>query len=389
MIDGRRAVAVAWRAGAVAAAFALGVGGARLLGGWRAYHERPVIGGVCSTASRAVVERVVGESDGTLRLQARLLTGEHRGRTVPAAQAVRHLRGRGWARAGDRCVVFVARADGELRATVSALEREGVLLGLVAALAVLLALTSGRKGLATIGAVLWAVVLLVGLLLPGVLSGARAGLWCVPLAVAIAVPTLLAIGGWNRKSVAAVGGTLCGTVAGGLLALGFVRAMQMTGLDVEFGPYHHMDNRLWFAEGLHRVRFGSLLVGGMLLAGLGAVMDVSMAVASTVAEVGRAAPRARGWALVRPGLAAGRDILGVMVLTVAMVYVGSHLMFLVSVGQTGWAERWLLLANYEEVAAELARVAAAALGMAVCVPATAWLAALLHRAPRAAGEGAP
>jgi uncharacterized membrane protein len=37
-----------------------------------------------------------------------------------------------------------------------------------------------------------------------------------------------------------------------------------------------------------------------------------------------------------------------------------------------------LLANYEDFAAELARAAAAAAGMALCVPATAFLAALLH-----------
>ena len=136
--------------------------------------------------------------------------------------------------------------------------------------------------------------------------------------------------------------------------------------------------------GLARVDFGSLLVGGMLLAGLGAVMDVSMAVASTVSEVHRAAPDARGWALFGPGLAAGRDILGVMVFTLALVFVGGQLMFFVSVGQTGWADRWLLLANYEELAAELARVAAAGLGMAVCVPAAAGAAALLYRRRREA-----
>ncbi|MFW6108446.1 MAG: YibE/F family protein, partial [bacterium] len=235
------------------------------------------------------------------------------------------------------------------------------------------------QGLATVGGVAWAMVLLVAVLVPAVRGGARAAAVCVPLAAAVAAPTLVAIGGWNRKSLAAIVGTLSGVVAASLLSVAFVHAMHLTGLEADFGPYEHMDNRLWFATGLRRVDFGSLLVAGMLLAGLGAVMDVSMAVASTVAEVRRAVPGASGGRLFRPGLAAGRDIIGVMVFTLALVFVGGELMFFVSVGQTGWAERWLLLANYEELAAELVRVAAAGLGMAVCVPVSAGAAALLHR----------
>ena len=388
MVNVRRAVPVVWRAAAVVAAFALGVCAARLLAGWEAYHRRPVTDGAASTVARAVAEQVHGAADGELRLEVRVLTGSHAGETLPATQVVRHLHGRGALRAGQRCLVAVEDADGRTSATVRTRERDGFLVGMAAALAVLLALTAGRKGLATVGAVLWAILLLAGVLLPAVAEGARAALWCVPLAVAVTVPTLLAIGGWNRKSLAAIGGTVCGVIAGGILSIGFVHAMQLTGLEVEFGPYHHMDNRLWFATGLRQVDFGSLLVAGMLLAGLGAAMDVSMAVASTVAEVRRAAPDARGWALLRPGLAAGRAILGVMVLTIGMVFVGGELMFFVSVGQTGWADRWLLLTNYEELAAELARVTAAGLGMAVCVPASAALAALLHGMRKGAGEGA-
>jgi uncharacterized membrane protein len=259
-----------------------------------------------------------------------------------------------------------------------------------AALAALLAVTAGRKGLATVGSVAWALALLVGLMLPAVSIGAPAATWSVPLALAIAAPTLIAIGGFNRKSIAALGGTLCGLVAGGLLAVGLVETMALTGLEAEFGPYHHLDNLLWFAKPLHEVRFGSQLVAGMLLAGLGAVMDVSMAVASTVAEVQRIAPLEHRWCLFRSGLAAGRDIFGVMVFTLTLVFVGSHLIFFVSVGPAWQADRWLRLANYEQTASELARVAAAAVGMALSVPATALLAAMFYGGRTSSeGESAP
>lgn len=382
-----RVVPVGGRVAAVAAAFFLGTLAGRLLARWEGYHARPPGADAAEPVRRARVARVLGQEEGQFRVEVRLLSGDDAGATALATQRVRHPREHGGPRVGDRCLVSVETSDGQRTVRVLTRERDGLLFGLAAAVAVLLALTGGRKGLATAGAVAWAVLLLTGVLLPAVVGGAKAGVWCMPLAAAIAVPTLLAIGGLNGKSAAAIGGTLCGLVAGGVLSVALVWAMALTGLEVEFGPRPHLDVPLWFAQGLRRVDFGSLLVAGMLLAGLGAVMDVSMAVASTVAEVGRAAPEALVWALVRPGLAAGRDVLGVMVLTVAMVFVGGELLFLVSVSQTGWAAQWLLLGNYEELAAELARVAAAAVGMAACVPATAAFAALLRRRAAPSGEG--
>ncbi|NQT52905.1 YibE/F family protein [bacterium] len=279
---------------------------------------------------------------------------------------------------GGRYVVAVERSGGEWVAGRVVRERDRYLLGLTAALVALLAITTGWRGLATVGSVAWAWGLLVGLVLPAVLAGARAGMLCVAVAPAIAAPTLLAIGGVNRKTASAIAGTLCGLLAGGLVAAGFVDAMALTGLEVEFGPHAHLDNALWFARPLHHVRFASLLMAGLLLAGLGAVMDVSMAVASTVAQVHRAAPTASRGALFRSGLAAGRDIFGVMVFTLVVVFAGSQLASLVPLAPTAWADRWLTLTNYEEIACELARAAAVAAGMALCVPAAAAVAALLH-----------
>jgi len=163
--------------------------------------------------------------------------------------------------------------------------------------------------------------------------------------------------------------------------------MMLTGLELQFGPYHHLENVLWFAPPLHDVDFASVLVGAMMLAGLGAVMDVSMAVASTVAEVSHAAPGTGLWGLFRSGLGAGRDIIGIMVFTLVMVFVGSNLVAFVSLAPTGWAREWMRLLNYEEAAGELARAAAAGLGMALCVPAAALTAALVGR--REAGESSP
>jgi len=373
MVSRRWCVGTAWRAAVVVAAFVAGWLGVRMVGYWGAYHERP--DGV--VVSRAVVAGVPERSGERAAVRVRLSAGPREGEEVLAAFEPPEPR------LGGRCLVALPKEGTDADARVLCPERDAFLAGLAAALVALLVLSGGRGGLATAASVAWALVLLLGVLLPAARRGVAAAPWCVPLALAIAIPTLLAIGGLNRKSLGAIAGTLCGVVAGGLLSLGFVHAMALTGLEVEYGAVHHLENRLWFAPGLERVDFASLLVGGMLLAGLGAVMDVSMAVAATIAEVHRARPQARLRDLLRSGLAAGRDIIGVMVLTLGMVYIGSHLVSFVSLRSTGWARHWLRLANYEELAAEFVRMAAAAVGMALCVPAAALASALLHCRSRA------
>ena len=385
-----RWIGVVPKVAAVAAAFVVGLLAARFLTHWAAYHTRPAVGAEGAAVCRARVDRVVGD-EGQAQVKVTITSGPYSGQRLRAMHASQSAHGHDAVGVGEGWLVDVRSLDGRLTAHLLSRERDGYLVALSAALAALLAVTAGRKGVATLGSVAWALALLVGLMLPAVSIGAPAATWSVPLALAIAAPTLIAIGGFNRKSIAALGGTLCGLMAGGLLAAALVEAMALTGLEAEFGPYHHLDNLLWFAEPLHEVRFGSLLVAGMLLAGLGAVMDVSMAVASTVAEVHRIAPPEHRWGLFRSGLAAGRDIFGVMVFTLTLVFVGSHLIFFVSVGPAWQADRWLRLTNYEQTASELARAAATAVGMALSVPATALLAAMFfgnrtspegERAPR-------
>ncbi len=377
---------IAWRAALVVGAFAAGWCAGRLgLPGWSAYHKTPLVPGNPRTRTcRGVVKRLVGVEDAAARLAVVVDSGPLRGHEVIATEYFPPMGPRRSLQEGDRCLVSL---DAKGRGIVSTRERDPFLLGLMAALIALLAATGGRKGVATSCSVAWAMLLVVGLLLPAVRNGARAALLCVPVAIAVAIPTLLAIGGWNRKSLAAIVGSLCGTTGAWLASACLARAMMLTGLEVQFGAYHHLENVLWFAPPLHDVDFAGVLVGAMMLAGLGAVMDVSMAVASTVAEVSHAARGTGLWALFRSGLGAGRDIIGIMVFTLVMVFVGSNLVAFVSLAPTGWAREWMRLLNYEEAAGELARAAAAGLGMALCVPAAALAAAFLAR--REAGESSP
>jgi uncharacterized membrane protein len=73
------------------------------------------------------------------------------------------------------------------------------------------------------------------------------------------------------------------------------------------------------------MKAGELLFAGMLIASLGAIMDVAMSVASSVCEVHASNPLlARGY-LLRSGMNVGRDIMGTMANTLILAFTGASL----------------------------------------------------------------
>lgn len=69
-----------------------------------------------------------------------------------------------------------------------------------------------------------------------------------------------------------------------------------------------------------------LLVGGIIISALGAVMDVTMGIASSLAEVHAANPQLSRRELFRSGMNIGRDMVGTMTNTLILAFwaAGSH-----------------------------------------------------------------
>lgn len=243
-------------------------------------------------------------------------------------------------------------------------------------------LTFGRSALHIVAALLLAILAMTLVLPLAVLRGFSALVLVLPTGAIVAAGLLL-IGGWNRKSLAALMGTVGALVLAVLLSIAVSRILQLTGLDYDFGPRAHFEVRLWYDEALGRVDFKSLLLSAIALASLGAVMDVSMTVASSLHEIVSSGNDLPIGARFRIGCRVGANVIGPMTATMLFVFFGSDLVVHVA-RASGHLGFWSLmrLLDYEHLAAEGVEILTAAAGLLCCIPLTALFGAILLRGER-------
>ena len=186
--------------------------------------------------------------------------------------------------------------------------------------------------------------------------------------------SVFVVHGFNRKSLAA----LCGTMAG----LGVVTAVggfaletaRMTGLGTE--------SQIFLAVGTGgAIDMPRLALAGVMVGSLGAIVDMSVGQASAAMELAAVDEQMRGRRLYRSTLNVGRDHVGSLVNTLALAYFGGALplILLLSLGYQPLS----VALNSEEIVESLITVMAASIGLVLCVPITTAIAVMF------AGDAAP
>ena len=318
-------------------------------------------------------------------LSFRILSGQFRGETV---QVNNIWTGRAF---GDRVlhkgeVLFL---DIPLRDptrpkidTVSMREyfRTPFLLYLAGALGVLMILVAGMKGVRAILTLFVTALTVLYLLVPLTISGYN------PIAVALLISTLLTfatfllITGFSFKVISGVLGTLGGLAAVGILSVLSQHAMALTGLAQEFG-FLELGIALWRTPASHHWNFTGILSAGIILGAVGAMMDVSMSISSSVHEVKQVNPNITVKQAIRAGLNVGRDIMGTMADTLIFAYLGAHMMTMllprIDFPEVGILYPFLRLVNDEATAVAIVQAVVGTIGLVLTVPIAAWVAGFL------------
>lgn len=240
---------------------------------------------------------------------------------------------------------------------------------LMLAFVVLMLLVGAGKGLRALLSLLLSGVLILFVLLPLVLNGADPLLSTILVMSLVTILTLLIISGFTRKTGAAILGTIAGVSFAAVLSVYAGEALRLTGLIAEEAQ------ELFFMPGYSLTNFQGLLFSQIIIGALGATMDVSMSIASSIAEVRRSNPGASILDLLHSGMNVGRDVMGTMANTLVLAYVGSSmpLMLLLMANHTSLP----MLLNSEVLATEAVRAIAGTTGLILTVPITSSLAASL------------
>ncbi|QIX25873.1 YibE/F family protein [Nocardioides sp. JQ2195] len=208
-------------------------------------------------------------------------------------------------------------------------------------------------------------------MLPALLEGGSGVGVALVGASAIMFVVLYLTHGLSTRTSTALAGTLVGI--GIITALGIwgVRAARLSGVSDEGNEYLMLN-----APDLD---FRGLLTCAVIIAGLGVLNDVTITQSSAVWELRAAAPRMSRMQLFTSGMRIGRDHIASTIYTIVFAYAGTALAVLMLLSLY---DRPLLDTLYDEnIAAEVMRTLASAIGLVLAVPATTAIAALTVSGP--------
>ncbi|MPZ65030.1 MAG: YibE/F family protein [Pseudonocardiaceae bacterium] len=277
---------------------------------------------------------------------------------------------------GDRVVLAYAGGDPTEDSAYQLRDfQRGAPLAWLAVLFAAAVLLLGRwKGLASLAALGFSFVVLIGYVLPAILAGSDPVTVGVLGAGVIMFGTLYLAHGVSAQTSTAVLGTLLSLGLIMVLGRAFTGATRMTGL----GP----DTQDLVGVLGTGIDARGLLLAGVIIGALGVLDDVTVTQTSAVWELRRASPDLATRQLYAAALRIGRDHISSAVNTLALAYAGAALPLLLAYSVAGQTFGTLITA--QEVAQEVVRTLVGSIGLVAAVPITTAIAALVARRDTAA-----
>lgn len=307
---------------------------------------------------------------GAQQLELEILRGPYKGAVL---QAVNYLSAYANVdcRVGTRVIVRLDLDDAgnPYILSIPNYDRGTVLLAMVGVFALILVLIGGKKGVMALLGLAYTLAGVWFLLIPMVLRGAPP----IPSAVAVAALTaatsLLLLTGFTRKTLCAGLGCICGVAAAGLFAWIVGKITPISGFNM--GEAEDLVLR----AGEQPLEIRGLLISGILIASLGAVMDVAMSISSACSELLALDPKITAGRLFRSGMNIGRDAMGTMANTLILAFAGASFNLLLLFQVYGYP--MIQIFNSDAMAIELIQSISGSVGILLTVPLVSLFAALL------------
>ena len=248
-------------------------------------------------------------------------------------------------------------------------ERGWPLVGLAIAFAVVIVAVARWRGLLAMVGIVVAFLVLVVFLLPALRDGAPA----VPVALVASAAILYAViylaHGVSLRTSAALLGTLSSLLLAAGLSWGAIQLTHLTGLADE--------QNSTVSAYLGNVSISGLLLAGFIIGSLGVLNDVTVTQASTVFELAHVGGDTSRRAIFLSAIRVGRDHIASTVYTLVLAYAGSSLplLLLFSVANRSLGD----VLSSESVSIELVRSAVGGIALALSVPLTTAIAAVLAK----------
>ena len=325
---------------------------------------------------KAVVTEVItdnlqedGSRVGNQEVKVKFLTGKNKGKEVEAVSTNGSLY-------GATCykglkVVTLTNQSGDVTITsVYSLNREPYVIGFVLLFFVLICLVGGKNGIKAVLGLVVTFALVLFFLFPAIYRGMSPINAAIITVIFTTIITIGILTGYSKKTLAAILGTVVGVIISGVTAWAFGKIAGISGYNVS-----NIDTLISVAN-CTNIKVGDLLFAGILISSLGAVMDVGLSIASTIAELHSVKPELTWTQLFQSGMNVGKDMMGTMANTLILAFAGGSLSELLL--DYAYDLPYVQLINSYTIGIEVMQGVAGSIGIILTVPLVSIFSSLLY-----------
>lgn len=313
---------------------------------------------------------------GVQKVKILITTGEYKGREVIVenylqGSPVSDVR----AKEGQRLLMAIDKSDSEnIQFFISSYERDVYLYGLIIIFILLILIIGKIQGLKSIATLSITMAIIFMYTVPTILEGTNPVFASVISCVIITMVTMITLSGFNKKAIAAIIGTAAGIIIAGLISYIISKVAHLSGFDTTEATM-----LLYIPQGI-AFDFNELLFAGIIIGTMGATMDISMSVASSMNEIVIHNPTISIKDLMSSGLNVGRDVMGTMTNTLILAYTGSSMSILLVF--FAYKTSIMEIMNLDVIATEIVRSISGSIGLILSVPCTALTVSALEKIKR-------
>ena len=304
-----------------------------------------------------------------INFSAEIIKGENKGKSVDAVQIIDNVYSVGTipVEKGDELFLYSSEENGKTFWYAGEYYRSGKigLLGIFFCLAVIL--FGKKKGFNTILSLFFTCAAIFAVFVPSILSGKNPYIFSCLTCLYTIIVTLALVDGYSKKSFSAAFGCMGGVLLAGFATVLMGSFMKMTGFLDDDSLYVYLMNPDKPID-LNAILFSANIIGA-----LGATMDVSMSISSSLFELKEKAPNLSFKEVFYSGIKIGQDIMGTMANTLVLAYIGSSLSTVLLF--VSYQSSLLQLLNREIIIAELLQALSGSVGILLTIPISTFAAA--------------
>ncbi len=302
--------------------------------------------------------RLIGRQEIRVRIDEGELEGQEF-RIQNAVNAERNI----IAREGMKAIFTMREKNGDYDVWLYSYKTDN-LIGILTLIFVLGVVYLGKKqGVQSLISLIYTGIVLFFVLIPLIFRGYDPIFWAVLICSYIIIVSFLLIGDYDKKTTSAIIGTIFGVALAGFLAFIFGKLGKLSAIYQDYG------NQILYFTADYNIKVNGLIFVSILIASMGAIMDVAMSIASAAHELKDAKESKEE--LFKSCINIGRDIMGTMVNTLILAFVGSSLNLILMAW--GFRMTFTQLVNMPALSIEIMQALAGSIGIVFTVPFTAFV----------------